>query len=77
MDVVTLKSQVTQFYVEVRQENGEKYKKSRLIALRHGLNIFLQSNSSFDIVNGQEFIESKRVFDVFCKDFKKRRKRWF
>ena len=78
MDVVTLKSQVTKFYVEVRQENGEKYKKCRLIALRHdGLNIFLQSNSSFDIVNGQEFIESKRVFDAVCKDFKKRRKRWF
>jgi hypothetical protein len=34
MDVVTLNSQLTKFYVEVRQENGEKYKKSRLIAIR-------------------------------------------
>jgi HD superfamily phosphohydrolase YqeK len=55
---------VTKFYVEVRQENGEKYKKCRLIALRHdGLNRFLQSNSSFDIVNGQEFKESKHFPD--------------
>ena len=34
MDAVTLNSQLTKFYVEVRQENGEKYKKSRLIAIR-------------------------------------------
>ena len=34
MDVVTLNSQLTKCYVEVRQENGEKYKKSRLIAIR-------------------------------------------
>jgi len=61
MDAVTLNSQLTKFYVEVCQENGEKYKKSSLIAIRHGLNRFLQSNSSFDIVNGQEFKESKRI----------------
>ena len=38
MDAVTLNSQLTIFYVEVRQENGEKYKKSSLIAIRHDLN---------------------------------------
>ena len=72
MDTVTLNSQLTEFYVEVRQENGEKYKKSSLIAIRNGLNRFLQSNSSFDIVNGQESKESKRVFDaVFDEKFEK------
>jgi hypothetical protein len=72
MDTVTLNSQLTKFYVEVRQENGEKYKKSSLIAIRNGLNRFLQSNSSFDIVNGLESKESKIVFDaVFDEKFEK------
>jgi len=77
MDAATLNSQLTTFYVKAPQENGEKCKKSSLIAIRHGLNRFLQSNSSFDIVNGQEFKESKRVFDAVCKDLKREGKGGF
>jgi hypothetical protein len=39
--------------------------------------LFLQSNSSFDIVNGQEFKESKRVCDAVCKDLKREGKGGF
>jgi len=41
INAVILNSLLTKFYVEVRQENCEKYKKSSLIAIRHRLNIFL------------------------------------
>jgi hypothetical protein len=50
----------------------EKYKKSSLIAIRHGLNRFLQSNSSFDIVNGQEFKESKILPSITISKIKKK-----
>ena len=58
------------FYVEVRQENGEKYKKSSLSTIRHAINRFL-SNSNIDIVNGLEFKESRRVFKAVCQDLKR------
>jgi len=67
----TLNKLLTKFYAEVRQESGEKYKKSSLIAIRHGINRYLQVNTSgIDIVNGHEFKESKRIIDAVCKDLK-------
>ena len=54
------------------QKVEEKYKKSSLIAIRHGLNRFLQSNSSFDIVNGQEFKESKILPSITISKIKKK-----
>ena len=77
MNAITLDSHLTKFYAEARQENGEKYKKSSLIAIRHGLNRFLQSNSTLDIVNGPEFRESKRTFDAICRDLKREGKGGF
>ena len=62
-------------YVDVRQESGEKYKKSSLIAIRIGINRYLQVNTSgINIVNGHEFKESKKIFDAVCKDLKRKEK---
>ena len=63
-DERSLNTNLSKFYAEMRQENGEKYKKSSMIAIRHGMNRFLQTNTTCDIVNGQAFKESKRVFDA-------------
>ena len=76
-DERTLNTNLSKFYAEMRQENGEKYKKSSMIAIRHGINRFLQTNTTCDIVNGQAFKESKRVFDAVCKDLKREGKGGF
>ena len=79
-DYATLNSVLSKFYAEVRQENGEKYKKSSLIAIRHGINRFLQTNhvnGTVDIVHGADFKESKRVFEAVCKELKREGKGGF
>lgn len=75
-DKPTLDETLTKFYAEVRQANGEEYKKSSLIGIRHGLNRHLQLNTDniTDIVNGSEFSKSKQMFGAVCKGLKRQGK---
>ena len=54
---------------------GREIQKSSLIAIRIGINRYLQVNTSgINIVNGHEFKESKKIFDAVCKDLKRKEK---
>ena len=64
---------LTKFYAEIRQENGDFYKKSTLITIRHGINRYLQkANTNVDIINGVDFVKSKQMFSAVCKDLKRK-----
>ena len=63
------------FYTEVRTENGELYKKSSLISIRHGINRHLSNLSEGkDIIHGSDFSESKKVFAAASKELKRQGK---
>lgn len=56
------------FFAESRQKNGELYKKSSLISLRHGLNRHLEN---VDIVKGVEFKKSQKMFQAMSAELKR------
>ena len=63
------------FYTEVRTENGELYKKSSLISIRHGINRHLSNLSEGkDIIHGSDLSESKKVFAADSKELKRQGK---
>ncbi|KAJ8311438.1 hypothetical protein KUTeg_010793 [Tegillarca granosa] len=61
---------LSQFYREARQENGEKYRKSSLYAIRHGLKRHL-SSWSIDLTHDGDFKESNKTFSLVTRDLKK------
>ena len=68
----SLDDQLTRFYAEVRQVNGQKYKTTTLTAVRHGINRYLQlKTAGMDIINGGDFKESKQMFAAVTKDLKR------
>ncbi|XP_050390544.1 uncharacterized protein LOC126809802 [Patella vulgata] len=60
---------LAKFYTEARQENGELYRKTSLYALRSGISRHML-NHNVDIVNGDNFKESKAVFKAVCAGLK-------
>lgn len=63
---------LSKFYTEVRTENGEMYKKSSLISLRHGINRFLgNSVDGKNIIHDNDFRQSNKVFAAATKELKR------
>ncbi|KAK6169117.1 hypothetical protein SNE40_020231 [Patella caerulea] len=60
---------LAKFYTEARQENGELYRKTSLYSLRSGISRHML-NHNVDIVNGENFKESKGVFKAVCAGLK-------
>ena len=68
----SLDDQLTRFYGEARQVNGQKYKTTTLIAIRHGINRHLQlKTAGMDIINSGDFKKSKQMFIAVTKDLKR------
>ena len=60
------------FFTEARSGKGELYKKTSLIALRHGINRHLSNNESkFDLVNGADFKQSQVAFKAMLVELKR------
>ncbi|KAK3093105.1 hypothetical protein FSP39_011083 [Pinctada imbricata] len=66
-----LDNELSRFYVEARKENGELYKKSTLLALRHGISRHMQACSGIDIINDKAFTKSKTSFLAASKELKR------
>jgi hypothetical protein len=60
------------FYVELRNNKGDMYKKPTLLSYRQGIQRFLQSiRSDVDIIKGPQFRESNKFFKGWSPDFHK------
>lgn len=58
------------FYVELRNNKGEMYKKTTLLSYRQGIQRFLQSiRPDVDIIKGPLFRESNKFFKGRTSDF--------
>lgn len=58
------------FYVELRNNKGEFYKKNTLLSYRQGIQRFLQSiRPDVDIIKGPLFRESNKFFKGRTSDF--------
>ena len=62
---------VGKFYVEVRQENGDKYQRSSLFSIRYGLNRHLSLSRNVDIMKDTAFQVSQKLFTTVTKDLKR------
>ena len=70
-DIPQLDDALGKFYVEVRQENSEKYQKSSLYGLRYGINRHLSVRNNFDITKDQAFQVSQKIFSAVTKNLKR------
>ena len=59
------------FYVEVRQENGERYQKTSFYSLRCGINRHMSLVTNLVIINNSAFQVSQKVFLAVAKDLKR------
>ena len=69
----TLDSALTTFYAEVRTQKGETYTKKSLQSLRYGIQRFYSQpplRRNFDLANGDDFSESRKMFTAVCKQLK-------
>ena len=55
---------LSKFYAEIRDKNGQMYKRTTLQSYRQGIQRHLQSvrSDNIDIVKGSDFVSSKKVF---------------
>ena len=59
-----------EFYIDLRQQNGELYTKSSFLVSRQSLNRYLRNPpvyKTFNIIDGQEFNEANTAFQSMCK----------
>ena len=63
---------VGKFYVEIRQENGDKYQRSSLFSIRYGLNRHLSLSRNVDIMKDTAFQVSQKLFTAVTKDVRER-----
>lgn len=67
-----LEKRLKGFYTEVRQENGEAYKRTSVFSLRHGLHRHLCNvGVGVDILKDPEFRESNKAFLAVTKQLKR------
>ena len=73
LDGKALDEPLSKFDCEVRTFDGELYKKSCLMTLRHGINRHLSNSrkSPVDIVNANNFNQSQRMFSAISKELKR------
>ena len=72
-DVETLDKTLTKLYAEASDKNGEMYKKTTLTSYRQGIQKHLDAmrDDKIDIVNGNEFSTSVKVFGGVVKQIKR------
>ena len=66
-----------EFYIDLRQQNGELYTKSSFLVSRQSLNRYLRSHpvfKTFNIIDGQEFNEANTAFQSMCKQIREQGK---
>ncbi|XP_072014188.1 uncharacterized protein [Amphiura filiformis] len=69
---LTLDNILAKFYASSRQQNGTKYSKKSMSAIRFGLQRhFLNSANKVDIIKHADFNNSSRVFKSFAATLKK------
>ena len=73
-DSSLLDSTLSKFYLEMRQTNGEHYKKSTVLAIRHGICRHLQDLKKVNIVHDAEFNISNSAFQASIKELKRQGK---
>jgi len=59
-----------EFYINLRQQNGELYTKRSFLVIRQSLNRYLRNPpvyKTFNIIDGQEFNEANTAFQSMCK----------
>ncbi|XP_070572604.1 zinc finger MYM-type protein 2-like [Ptychodera flava] len=69
----TLDTALCTFYAEVRTQKGELYTKKSLQSLRYGIQRFFNQppmRRNFDIVDGEDFSNSRKMFSAVCKQLK-------
>ncbi|XP_067658215.1 uncharacterized protein [Haliotis asinina] len=63
---------LSEFYLEARTEKGEKYKKSTLMAYRHGIQRYIEkTRPDIDIIRGADFKTSSKTFKAMGKELKR------
>ena len=62
-----LDSHLRCFYGEVRNTNGEMYKRTSLLSIRSGIGRHLSKTLSIDITKDYEFKSSNDMFSSMCK----------
>ena len=72
-DVETFDKTLTKLYAEVSDKNGEMYKKTTLTSYRQGIQRHLDAmrDDKIDIVKGNEFSTSAKVFGGVVKQMKR------
>ena len=66
-----LDEHIGNFYVEVGQENGERYQKTSFYSLRYGINRHMPLVANLDIINNSAFQVSQKIFVAVAKDLKR------
>ena len=68
-DIATLKSDVCNFIVEIRKENGDQYPGSSLYDLLSGLGVYLQREKNFDAkLMSETFKEIRNTLDNVMRE---------
>ncbi|KAK3086405.1 hypothetical protein FSP39_017969 [Pinctada imbricata] len=65
---------LSQFYMDLRKTDGEKYKVNSMESIRHGINRYLRSppfNKTFDIIKDGSFGESNQNFKAVLAELKR------
>ena len=66
-----------EFYINLRQQNGELYTKNSFLVSRQSLNRYLRSHhvfKTFNFIDGQEFNEANTAFQSTCKQMREQGK---
>ena len=73
-DAAALDQALAKFYVSARTRKGEFYKGKSLQTIRYSINRYLQApphSSTFDILDGPQFVKSKRAYETAMKEIRK------
>ena len=70
-ETATLNTYLCQFWLGVRQQDGQKYKLNSLQTIMYGINRILKRHGFPDIHKSDEFSSSRRAFDAAKKELVK------
>ncbi|XP_033726677.1 uncharacterized protein LOC117316247 [Pecten maximus] len=70
-EISELDEALANFYLEMRNKNGELYKKSTLLSYRHGIQRHLELTREVNIMKGEQFKKSVKAFKSMTKELKR------
>ncbi|XP_063436822.1 uncharacterized protein LOC134718258 [Mytilus trossulus] len=70
-DDAQLDDVLSKFYMEIRNKNGEMYKKTTMQSYRQGLQRHLSKTRDVDILKGDNLKKSKKAFQCMTKELKR------